>query len=71
MIVSDNGIGIAKENFDKIFDMFFRLSGQIAGSGIGLYIVKEIVEKIEGNILVDSEFGEETRFTMKFKNLKP
>ena len=70
LIVSDNGIGIAKENFDKIFDMFFRLSGQIAGSGIGLYIVKEIVEKIEGNILVDSEFGEETRFTMKFKNLK-
>lgn len=70
LIVSDNGIGIAKENFDKIFDMFFRLSGQIAGSGIGLYIVKEIVEKIEGNIQVDSEIGKETTFTMKFKNLK-
>jgi PAS domain S-box-containing protein len=70
LIVSDNGIGIATENFDKIFDMFFRLSGQIAGSGIGLYIVKEIVEKIEGNIQVDSEIGKETTFTMQFKNLK-
>jgi signal transduction histidine kinase len=70
LIVSDNGIGIATENFDKIFDMFFRLSGQIAGSGIVLYIVKEIVEKIEGNIQVDSEIGKETTFTMQFKNLK-
>jgi PAS domain S-box-containing protein len=71
LVVGDNGIGIATENFDKIFDMFFRLSGQIAGSGIGLYIVKEIVEKIQGNIQVDSEFGKETSFTMQFKNLKP
>lgn len=70
LIVSDNGIGIENKNFVKIFDMFFRLSGQIAGSGIGLYIVKEIVEKIQGNIQVDSEIGKETTFTMQFKNLK-
>ena len=70
LVVSDNGIGIATKNFVKIFDMFFRLSGEISGSGIGLYIVKEIVEKIQGNIQVDSEFGKETTFTMNFKNLK-
>ncbi|WP_309640818.1 PAS domain S-box protein [Flavobacterium sp.] len=71
LVVSDNGIGIAAENFDKIFDMFFRLSGEIAGSGIGLYIVKEIVEKIQGSIKVDSKFGKKTSFTMQFKNLRP
>lgn len=70
LIVRDNGIGIAAKNFDKIFDMFFRLSGEIVGSGIGLYIVKEIVEKIQGSIHVDSEIGKETSFTMNFKNLK-
>jgi signal transduction histidine kinase len=70
VIITDNGIGIAAKNFDKIFDMFFRLSGEIVGSGIGLYIVKEIVEKIQGNIQVDSDIGKETSFTMNFKNLK-
>ena len=69
--VSDNGIGIADENHAKIFEMFKRISGDVPGSGIGLYIVKEIITKIEGTIAVKSIMGKGTAFTIVLKNLKP
>lgn len=69
--IFDNGIGIAPENSTKIFDMFVRLSGEIDGSGIGLYIVKEIITKINGTIAVQSILGQETTFKINLKNLKP
>jgi signal transduction histidine kinase len=69
--VVDNGIGIDSAYHDKIFDMFFRLSGKKDGSGIGLYIVKETVEKLEGTIQVESELGIGTTFIITLKNLKP
>lgn len=60
--IADNGIGIPKEAEKKIFDMFYRASDRAGGSGLGLYIVKEMVEKLEGTILVESEVGEGTTF---------
>ena len=69
--IMDNGIGIATENYNKIYEMFVRLSGKIDGSGIGLYIVKEIVTKLKGTIEIQSIFGEETTFKLNLKNLQP
>jgi signal transduction histidine kinase len=63
--VSDNGIGIAKENHQKIFEVFSRLhnsSSQYEGVGMGLTIVKRILERHNGRIWVESELGEGTRF---------
>lgn len=53
--VEDNGLGIRKEHQTKIFDMFRRFHLQIDGTGVGLHIVKKIVEKYDGYITVDSE----------------
>jgi len=69
--IADNGIGIEQAQHNKIFDMFFRLSGKTDGSGIGLYIVKETVEILKGSIQIQSEKGTGTIFTIILKNLKP
>ena len=59
--VIDNGIGIAPEHQDKIFDMFFRATDtNKSGSGIGLFMVKEAVELLEGTIRVESRLDEGT-----------
>lgn len=68
IIVRDNGIGIQKELQPKIFDMFYRVSHQSIGSGLGLYIVKEAVHKLDGTIEVMSEIGEGTTFTIHIPN---
>ena len=68
--IVDNGIGIDPEYHQKIFEMFFRLSGR-DGSGIGLYIVKDAVEMLQGSIEVQSEKGTGTKFNITLKNLKP
>jgi PAS domain S-box-containing protein len=68
--ITDNGIGIAHEHHDKIFDMFFRLSGKKNGSGIGLYIVKDTVQILKGTIKVLSEVGKGSTFNITLKNLK-
>jgi signal transduction histidine kinase len=63
--VSDNGVGIDDEHLDKIFDMFFRASAHTAdGSGLGLYIVKDTVGKLGGQIAVTSQLGKGTTFTL-------
>lgn len=62
MQIRDNGIGISKENQAKVFDMFFRATLQSTGSGLGLYIVKETVEKLGGTITLDSVLGSHTAF---------
>jgi len=69
--IADNGIGIAPEHHQKIFDMFFRLSGKKDGSGIGLYIVKDTIEILKGSIEIQSEKGTGTTFIITLKNLKP
>ncbi|HMG90137.1 MAG TPA: HAMP domain-containing sensor histidine kinase [Chryseolinea sp.] len=62
IIISDNGLGISKEKQSKIFDMFYRGTETSKGSGLGLYIVKETIEKMNGSIRVESEEGEGTSF---------
>jgi PAS domain S-box-containing protein len=68
---SDNGIGIQQEYLDKIFKMFFRANADSKGSGLGLYIVKGAIEKLDGTIQVHSKLGEGTTFTMEIPNRKP
>ncbi|MCX6290218.1 MAG: PAS domain S-box protein [Bacteroidetes bacterium] len=68
--VRDNGIGIAPEHQQKIFNMFYRVSGKTPGSGLGLYLVKEIVDKLEGTLDVQSEKGSGTTFSIILKNLQ-
>lgn len=53
--VQDNGLGIKKEYHEKIFEMFRRFHKQAEGSGVGLYIVKRLVEKHQGQVVVESE----------------
>jgi len=56
----DNGIGIKPEHMDKIFNMFYRATDKSQGSGLGMYIVKQAVEKLNGSIAINSEFGKGT-----------
>ena len=48
----------------RVFEMFFRATDRSKGSGLGLHIVKETVERLHGEIYVDSEKGEWTKFTI-------
>ncbi len=68
IVVRDNGPGINKTHLSKIFDMFYRASSKIMGSGIGLYIVKEIIDKLNGSVKVDSEINKGTTFTVILPN---
>ncbi|MCU0382791.1 MAG: ATP-binding protein [Cyclobacteriaceae bacterium] len=63
--VEDNGIGIDKDHLPKIFDMFYRASEKNHGSGLGLYITKEVVNKLNGEIKIESEFEKYTRIIFK------
>ena len=62
LYVKDNGIGIATEWLSKIFDMFTRATELSTGSGLGLFITKEAVEKLGGTISVESKTGEGSIF---------
>ncbi len=65
----DNGKGIRQESLAKIFDMFYRASEDSEGSGLGLYIVKEAVNKLGGDIWVASEEGKGTKFLMELPRI--
>lgn len=60
--VADNGIGIAENNLPKLFTMFKRFHTHVEGTGIGLYIVKRMVENAGGKIEVESQLGVGTTF---------
>ena len=66
----DNGIGIEKEFLPRIFEMFYRATERSEGAGLGLYIVRETVEKLHGNISVESQIGKGTTFTVTIPNLQ-
>jgi PAS domain S-box-containing protein len=60
--IEDNGIGIAEEDKEKIFEMFYRATKYSTGAGLGMYIAKEIIEKLHGTIAVESELKKGSRF---------
>lgn len=68
--IEDNGRGIEKEHHHRIFDMFFRASENSEGSGLGLYIVKETLEKLGGDISVRSDIGKGSTFTFSLPVLQ-
>jgi K+-sensing histidine kinase KdpD len=58
--VEDNGIGIAEEVLPNVFNMFFRGTEKSDGAGLGLYIVKESVSKLKGEVTIESRVGHGT-----------
>lgn len=66
--IEDNGVGIIEEHLNKIFQIFFRSTDFKNGLGIGLYIVKEALTRIGGEIFVVSEYGKGTSFTLTIPN---
>jgi PAS domain S-box-containing protein len=64
--VKDNGIGIATSKLKNIFTMFSKLNASIEGTGIGLYIIKRIIENSGGKIEVESKIGGGSEFLVYF-----
>jgi hypothetical protein len=69
LIISDNGKGIKIEYLRRIFEMFFRASEESYGSGLGLYITKQVIERLNGSIVVSSEYGKGTTFAISLPNM--
>lgn len=67
--IEDNGIGISKDNQRKVFEMFYRGSENSIGSGLGLYVVKETMDKLNGDICIESTLGTGTIFKLSIPNL--
>ncbi|MEJ7558261.1 MAG: hybrid sensor histidine kinase/response regulator [Pedobacter sp.] len=67
--ISDNGMGILNEHLEKIFTQFFKIKTN-QGSGLGLFIVKEALNKIDGKISVSSNTSEGTTFIITIPNGK-
>ncbi len=65
--ISDTGSGISKENLPKIFDPFFTTKGVGKGTGLGLNIAYNIIQKHQGTIDVESETGKGTTFIMRLQ----
>lgn len=62
--LSDNGRGISEEHLSHIFEMFYRAHQESKGSGLGLYIVKETLDRLKGTITCQSTYGVGTQFSM-------
>lgn len=68
ILIEDNGVGIIEDHVNNVFKMFFRSNFTVTGLGIGLYIVKEALTRIGGEIFVESIYGEGTSFRLKIPN---
>ncbi|MDF9795228.1 signal transduction histidine kinase [Catalinimonas alkaloidigena] len=66
--IEDNGEGIPEEELPRIFDMFSRASERSEGSGLGLYIVKDVLHKLNGKIDVQSTFDKGSTFAVTIPN---
>ena len=66
LVVRDNGLGIPQKEQRRIFEKFYRLDPNmtrgVGGTGLGLYIVRELVQRFEGKVWVESEEGEGSTF---------
>ncbi|TRX62643.1 PAS domain S-box protein [Fulvivirga sp. M361] len=65
IVVKDHGQGIPKDRQEKIFEMFYRADENISGSGLGLYIVKETLNRLNGKIEVASDYGMGAEFKVE------
>ena len=70
IVVADNGEGIEPKNLKNIYKLFYRGSVKSEGSGIGLYVTKEMVQVLKGTILVESKKNIGTTFTLSLPNNK-
>ena len=72
LIVADTGIGMNEEQINNVFERFWRAdqSGHIPGTGLGMSLVKEIIEMFKGEILIDSELGKGSTFTIRLHALE-
>ncbi|TKB92574.1 MAG: GHKL domain-containing protein [Nitrospira sp.] len=69
--ISDTGCGIALDKLDEIFEPFFTTKAPGKGTGLGLYNVKTIVNKMHGAIAIDSHIDRGTTFTLTFPKAEP
>lgn len=69
IIISDNGQGMRNEFLPRAFEMFFRGNAEVQGTGLGLYIVHDLVSKLEGEVSVQSVFGEFFTVQIQLPNL--
>jgi signal transduction histidine kinase len=69
LAIEDNGKGIEKEHLPNIYKMFYRATDDGAGSGLGLYIVKEAIDKLNGNINIESEVGRGTTVQLEIPEI--
>lgn len=70
LAIEDNGKGIEKDHLPNIYKMFYRATDDGAGSGLGLYIVKEAIEKLNGHISIESEIGKGTTVRLEIPALE-
>jgi two-component system, OmpR family, phosphate regulon sensor histidine kinase PhoR len=69
LTISDKGMGIAEDKLESVFDRYSRLHGEVEGTGVGLFIVKSMVESMGGRISVESKAGEGSTFKVCFRSL--
>ncbi len=72
--ISDQGLGIPQEAIPNLFEQFFRARNvtlaEIPGSGVGLYIVKSIIDELSGEIKVKTEINKGTTFTVTLNTVR-
>lgn len=66
--VEDNGIGIGQDHLLHVFEMFYRATDRRTGSGLGLYIVKETIQKLRGKVELHSVLGKGSTFYIELPN---
>ena len=67
--IIDNGLGIEEKHINRVFEMFYRANDKNVGSGLGLFIVKETIEKLKGTIAITSKLGVGTQVHIEIPNL--
>ena len=67
--IADNGIGISKDHLNNVFKMFYRATDTNHGSGLGLYIVKETVDKLQGSVKINSRLNKGTTVLLQIPSL--